>query len=135
MEAQSALTIKLPDTDAEIEPVPTSGGGRKAEPELDRLSKILRMFNDQFGNIRWTDEDRVRRLITQEIPDRVAADTAFQNAKKYSDRQNVRIEHDKALARVMTAVLKDDSELFKQFSDNESFRKWLTDTVFALTYQ
>ena len=50
------------------------------------------------------------------------------------DRQNARIEHDKALARVMTAVLKDDTELFKQFSDNESFRRWLTDTVFGLTY-
>jgi hypothetical protein len=33
----------------------------------------------------------------------------------------------------MTAVLKDDTELFKQFMDNESCRKWLTDTVFALT--
>ena len=135
VEAQSALTIKLPDTDAEIEPVPTSGGGHKAEPELDRLSNILKTFNDQFGNIRWSDEDRVRRLITQEIPGWVAADTAFQNAKKHSDRQNARIEHDKALVRVMTAVLKDDAELFKQFSDNDSFRKWLADTVFALTYQ
>ncbi len=38
------------------------------------------------------------------------------------------------LARVMTAVLKDDTELFKQFSDNEGFRRWLTDTVFALNY-
>ena len=34
----------------------------------------------------------------------------------------------------MTAVLKDDTELFKQFSDNEAFRRWLTDTVFDLTY-
>jgi type I restriction enzyme R subunit len=35
----------------------------------------------------------------------------------------------------MTAVLNDDTELFKQFSDNDSFRRWLTDTVFALTYK
>ena len=35
----------------------------------------------------------------------------------------------------MTAVLKDDTELFKQFSDNESFKKWLTDTVFTATYE
>jgi type I restriction enzyme R subunit len=40
-----------------------------------------------------------------------------------------------AMARVMTAVLNDDTELFKQFSDNASFRRWLTDTVFALTYK
>ena len=53
---------------------------------------------------------------------------------KNTDKQNARIEHDKALARVMTAVLKDDTELFKQFSDNESFKRWLSDTVFAVTY-
>ena len=35
--------------------------------------------------------------------------------------------------RVMNAVLKDDTALFKQFVDNESFRGWLTNTVFGLT--
>ena len=39
------------------------------------------------------------------------------------------------MARVMTAVLKDDVELFKQFSDNESFRRWMTDTIFSMTYE
>jgi type I restriction enzyme R subunit len=135
VEKKAAMKIQLPDADAEIEPVPTTGGGRKPEPELDRLSNILKTFNDQFGSIPWTDGDRVRKFITQDIPARVAADPAYQNAKKNSDRQNARIEHDKALARVMTAVLKDDTELFRQFSDNESFRRWLTDMVFGLTYE
>jgi type I site-specific restriction-modification system R (restriction) subunit len=126
---------ELDEEDAEIEPVPTSGGGLKAEPELDLLSNILKAFNDQFGNIPWADTDRVQRLITEDIPAQVAADTAYQNAKMYSDRENARIEHDKALARVMIGVLRDDTELYKQFSDNESFRRWLMDTVFALTYQ
>jgi type I restriction enzyme R subunit len=135
VEKQAAVKILLPDADAEIEPVPTTGGGRKPEPELDRLSNILKTFNDLFGNIPWTDADRVHKLITEDIPSRVAADTAYQNAKKHSDKQNARIEHDKALARVMTAVLKDDTELFKQFMDNESFKRWLTDTVFGLTYE
>ncbi|MHB8788317.1 MAG: type I restriction endonuclease subunit R [Desulfobulbaceae bacterium] len=135
VEKQAAVKIQLPDADAEIEPVPTTGGGRKPEPELDRLSNILKTFNDQFGNIPWTDTDRVHTLITKDIPGRVSADTAYQNAKKNSDRQNARIEHDKALARVMTAVLKDDTELFKQFMDNESFRRWMTDTIFGLTYE
>ena len=115
--------------------MPTTGGGRKPEPELDRLSNILKAFNDQFGNIAWTDADRVRRLITEEIPAKVAADTAYQNAMKNTDKQNARIEHDKALERVMTAVLKDDTELFKQFSDNESFSRWLSDTIFTETYE
>ena len=134
VEKKAAMRIQLPDEDAEIGPVPASGGGFKAEPELDRLSNIIKTFNDQFGNISWTDQDRVHKLVTEEIPNRVAADTAYQNAKKNSDRQNARIEHDKALARVMTALLKDDTQLFKQFMDNEGFRRWLTDTVFNLTY-
>ena len=86
------------------------------EPELDRLSKNVKTFNDQFGNIQWSDADRVHKLITEDIPNRVAADTAYQNARRNSDKQNARVEHDKALARVMTAVLKDDTELFRQFS-------------------
>jgi type I restriction enzyme R subunit len=134
VEKQAAVKIQLPNEDAEIGPVPTEGGGRKPEPELDRLSNILKTFNDHFGNIPWTDADRVHKLITEDIPQRVAADTAYQNARQNSDKQNARIEHDKALQRVMTAVLKDDTELFKQFMDNESFRRWLTDTVFGLTY-
>ena len=128
------MKIQLPDENAEIEPAPTSGGGHRPEPELDRLSNILRAFNDQFGNIPWSDADRVYRLTTEDIPNRVAADQAYQNAKQNSDKQNARIEHDKALGRVMTAVIKDDTELFKLFVDDESFRRWLTDTVFALTY-
>jgi type I restriction enzyme R subunit len=134
VEKKAARTIQLPDEDAEIGPVPTSGGGRKPEPELERLSNILEEFNDLFGNISWIDADRIHRQITEEIPSSVAADTAYQNAKKNSDKQNARIEHDKALVRVMTAVLKDDTQLFKEFSDNESFRRWLTEKVFELTY-
>jgi type I restriction enzyme R subunit len=133
VEKQAAIRIQLPDEDAEIKPVPAGDGGTRSEPELDRLSNILKVFNDQFGNIEWTDEDRVNRLITEDIPRRVLADPAYQNARLNSDKQNARIEHDKALTRVMTDVLKDDMELFKQFMDNESFRHWMADTVFGLT--
>jgi type I restriction enzyme R subunit len=33
------------------------------------------------------------------------------------------------------AMFKDDAQLFKQFQDNESFRHWLTDTIFGMTYE
>ncbi len=135
VEKQEAAKIQLRDADAEIEPVPTTGGGRKPEPELDRLSSILKAFNDHFGNIPWTDKDRIHRLITEEIPAGVLADTAYRNAREHSDKQNARIEHDRALLRVVTGLLKDDTELFKQFSDNEGFRRWVADTVFRLTYE
>jgi type I restriction enzyme, R subunit len=124
----------LADQDAEIDPIPTDGGGHKAEPELDLLSNIIRSFNDLFGNITWQDTDRIRKLIATDIPNKVAADIAYQNAKKNSDKQNARIEHDKALAGVIVGLMKDDTELFKQFSDNPEFKRWLTDTIFSATY-
>lgn len=133
VEVRSALQLALPDEDAELDPVPTSGGG-KPEPEMDRLSNIIKQFNNQFGNIDWKDADKIRKVITEEIPAKVAADKAYQNARKNSDRQNARIEHDKALQRVITELLADHTELFKQFSDNPSFRKWLGDEIFAITY-
>jgi type I restriction enzyme R subunit len=135
VEKQAAVKIQLPDADAEIDPAPAAWGGHRPEPELDRLSNIVKAFNDQFGSIPWSDADRVHRLITEDIPSRVAADRAYQHARLNSDKQNARIEHDKALGRAMTSVLNDDTELFKQFMDNEGFRRWLTDTVFGLTYE
>jgi type I restriction enzyme R subunit len=134
VERGAAQTIRLPDADAEIEPVPAGGGGGKAAAQLDRLSNIVKTFNDLFGNVTWQDNDRVRKLITEHIPQKVAADAAYQNAKKNSDKQNARIEHDKALAKVIVGVMKDDTELFKQYSDNPDFKRWLTDTVFGMTY-
>ncbi|HRA66313.1 MAG TPA: type I restriction endonuclease subunit R [Caldilinea sp.] len=133
VEKQSALRIILDDSDAEIDPAPTASGGYKPEPELDLLSNIVRAFNAQFS-ASFSDADRVSRRILEDIAPKVAADSAFQNAAKHSDRQNARIEHDKALGRVMLGLLKDDTELFKQFSDNLSFKRWLTDMVFELIY-
>jgi len=129
------MTIAVAEDAAVVGGELASGVGRMREPELDLLSNIVKTFNEQWGNIQWTDADRVQRLISEDIPARVAADGAYRNAMKNNDKQNARIEHDKALARVMTAVLKDDTELFKQFSDNESFKKWLSDSIFAVTYE
>ena len=134
VEKRAMQQILLPDEDAEIDPVPTAGGGHQPELELDRLSNILRDFNEHFGDIQWEDRDRVEQLIIETIPARVAADTAFQNARQNSDRQNARIEHDTALVRVMTAMMKDDTQLFKQFMDNPGFKRWMTDKVFDLAY-
>jgi type I restriction enzyme R subunit len=134
VEKQAVQRIQLTDQDAEIAPVPTDGGGHNPDPELDRLSNIIRGFNDLFGNITWEDGDRIRHLITAEIPTKVAANEAYQNAKKNSDKQNARIEHDKALGSVIVGLMRDDTELFKQFSDNPEFKRWLADTIFSATY-
>ena len=44
------------------------------------------------------------------------------------------MESDRALDAVFLAIMSDNMELFKHFNDNPSFKKWLSDLVFDLTY-
>ncbi len=114
--------------DGELDPVPWHGGGRKPEPELDRLSNIVQQFNDMFGNIAWGGADRVTKFIIEDLPKKVSENIAYQNAMENPDRQNAQIEHDKAL-------LAGVKELFKQYVDIESYRRWVQEWNLAATYE
>lgn len=131
VEKKATMKISLADQDAEIEPVPTDIEGRKSEPELDRLSNILKTFNEHFGTL-FTDADRVVKRIREDIAPKVAADTAYQNAKENTPH-TARMAHDQALGKVMQLLLKDDTHIYKQFVENESFRRFVGDMVYTLT--
>lgn len=131
VEKKAVQKIVLVDTDAEIEPVPTDGSGHKAEPEMDRLSSILKTFNEQFGTL-FTDTDRVAKRIREDIAPQVAADAAYQNAKENTPH-TARMAHDQALGRVMQHLLTDDTQVYKQFVENESFKRFVGDMVYAPT--
>lgn len=64
----------------------------------------------------------------------VSRDERYQNAMRNSDEQSARLESERALQQVIFAIMADNMELFKQFQDNPSFKKWLSDLVFNLTY-
>lgn len=131
-EAREAVAIRLEDEDAEIAPVPTGKVGHIVEPEMDPLSHIISEFNGMFGNIQWNDADNVQRQLLQ-IPAMVSRDEKYRNAMKNSDEQEARTESERALQQVIFSIMADNMELFKQFQDNPSFKKWLTDMVFNLT--
>jgi type I restriction enzyme R subunit len=131
VEKKAMLKLVLEDKDAEIAPVPTSAGGRKVQPELDRLSSILTAFNEQFGTL-FDDGDRIVRRIREDIAPKVAADAAFANAKANTPH-TARMAHDQALGKVMQLLLRDDTQVYKQFMENESFRRFVGDMVYAIT--
>jgi type I restriction enzyme R subunit len=131
VEKKAAMKIALADKDTEIEPVPTDVHGHKPEPELDRLSNILKAFNEQFSTL-FTDGDRVVKRIRDDIAPKVAADSAYQNAKENTPH-TARMAHDQALSKVMQHLLKDDTQVYKQFVENESFRRFVGDMVYQLT--
>lgn len=131
VEKRTAMAVPLPDEDAEIGPIPVGGGGRKPEAELDRLSNILKTFNEQFGT-QFADTDRIIRKIVDDIAPKVGADTAYLNARNNTP-DAAKIELDAALMRVINPLLRDDTEFYKQFVQNESFRRFVTETVQRIT--
>ena len=62
------------------------------------------------------------------------SEIAENNSFCITDKQNARMESERALQSVIFSIMADNMELFKQFNDNPSFKKWLSDLVFNLTY-
>jgi type I restriction enzyme R subunit len=133
VEKKAAMKIALADTDAEIEPVPTEAGGRKSEPELDRVSNILKTFNEHFGTT-CADSNRIFKHIRDDIAPKVAADAAFQDAKANTP-PTARLAHDQALGKAAQGSVKDFTQFYKQFVENESFKRFIGDMVYAMTSQ
>jgi type I restriction enzyme R subunit len=80
-EKQATMRIALDDSDAEIGPVPVSGGGhrpraraRAAVEYPQGVQRPLRQLSP------WRDIDHIGKVITEDIPKRVAQDTAYKNA-------------------------------------------------------
>jgi type I restriction enzyme R subunit len=120
IDKQNQRPLPLPDDDATLDPAPISGGGFKPEPELDPLSVIVTNFNEQYGTS-FNDEDRIRRLIRDEIAPHVAQDQRYRNAKANTPN-TAEIELDAALNRVVDPLFLDQTEFYKQFKDNSLFR-------------
>ncbi len=101
--------------------MPVEGGGHKSQPELDRLSNILKSFHEQFGTL-ITDSDRIVKLIKADIAPKLATVEPYQNAKKNTPA-TADIELEAALMRIIGPLLKNNTEFYKQYVQNESFRR------------
>ena len=131
-EKQATISIALVDEDAEIDPIQAQRGGGAQDAQLEFLSIILDDFNKTWGNS-FTNPDHVSEII-KAMPDRVNEDEAYQNAKMYSDKQNARMEHDSALRKQIIASLKDSTELYKKYTEDQAFQADLNELIFKLTY-
>jgi type I restriction enzyme R subunit len=128
VEKQERMNLMLTDSDAEIDPLPVGGGGGHGpEPELARLSEILNTFNEQFGTL-FTDADRIFRRIKEDVFPAVSQDPAYQNAVANTP-EKARLELTAAVKKAMGPMLKDDTEFYKQFFENESFKQFVVTFV------
>lgn len=134
IEARATVQIALADEDGAIEPVPVGSSGMTPEEMKERLSSILEEFNQTYGNIAWSDPDRIRQILTDELPSRVLQNEKVRYAINQGDRQNLMAELGPALQSLILGGYRDQNELLKQFMDNENFRRLVTDRIFEATF-
>ena len=91
------------------------------------------MANRRRSSPKVNNPDQVSMVIKVML-DRVNEDDAYQNAKMHSDRQTAQVEHDAALKRQTTAALRDNTELYRKYTEGPNFQYWLNETIFVGTY-
>ena len=66
------------------------------------------------------------------VAPKVAANAAYQNAKENTPH-TARMAHDQALGKAMQILLKEDTQIYKLFVENDSFGRTVGDMVYAMT--
>lgn len=131
---QEEQKIQLENADAEIDPVPVSGGKRPATPDMQPLSAILDEFNRIFGGIQWEHPEQARRQL-EELPKRLYADTAFVNAARNSNRETAQVQCNDSLLAIITQLLSENTEFCRNYFDNPVFMNFINQRVFDHAYR
>ena len=129
IEKRATIGILLGDEEGAVDPVPVGDAGAPPEALRERLSAILDEFNENYGNIDWSDPDRIRAILVDEIPGRLLLDEKVRNAINQGDPQNLAVELAPALQRIILGDYRDQGELFREYMNNPDFKRLLTDRM------
>ena len=133
LEKRNTTRLLLVDDDGLIDPIPIgSAGGGKPEPEMDRLSNIIKAFNAEFGaDLPEGAGPRLLQRLQDNVAPRVATDQRYVNAAANTPH-NARSEHDAALGRAMETFLQEDITVYKMYVENQVFKSFVDNFVYRL---
>ena len=114
----------------EIKPLPTDMRGGTFNPEIDKLSSILKTFNDRYGT-EFEDADKVRQMAENIAVD-VAKNEELKSALNFSDEQNARITSDKIVGEELLKHITTNFDLYKLYSDNKEFKADFSAMMFGM---
>ncbi len=133
---QGTERITLVDDIGVVNPIPVDVRGGKPEPDLDTLENILNVFNQRFGDIDWTDKDKVNKILTEQIPADMKADAKIMKGISNSpDKQNAKISSDKKLSDLMQKYLHTQTEIYKKYSSDKDFERKYKEFIFDTLWQ
>jgi type I restriction enzyme R subunit len=129
LQLESVTAIALAQGD-ELQPITNDVSAGRGEPEIDRLSNILRTFNDRYGT-HFEDADKVRQMAENIAAD-VAKNEELMDSLKYSDEQNARITSDKVVGQELLKHITTNFDLYKLYSDNKEFKEDFSAMMFGV---
>jgi type I restriction enzyme R subunit len=134
--AQQTMSIALANENSTIAPIPVPTDVGIPLPDLESLSKILEEFNKVCGGlgIKWSNDKAAQKQLI-DLPGIVKESIAYQDAMENSDRENSRIESDKATRQAVQRNSTTGIEFYKAISDHPEFFKFVADYVFNTTYE
>jgi type I restriction enzyme R subunit len=121
--------------DEEIDPTPPSMKGKRGENDFDTLEAIIKEFNARFGIDNWSDDDKIKEFLFEQLPKDFIQDIDTVNAVKNSDKQNAKITSDKKVEDLMQDVIFTYTDLYKKFTDDPDFKRQYLDYVFDKIWQ
>lgn len=121
--------------DEEIDPTPPTMKGKKGENDFDTLEAIINEFNARFGIDNWSDDDKIKQFLFEQLPKDFIQDVDTVNAVKNSDKQNAKITSDKKVEDLMQDVIFTYTDLYKKFTDDPDFKRQYLDYVFDKIWQ
>ena len=102
---------------------------------LDSLENIIEAFNQRFGDIEWEDSDKVHKILSEDIPKELKANSDTMQTIQSSDPQNAKIASDRKLAEFMQELLFTHTEIYKKFTDDPDFKGRYEDFIFDILRQ
>lgn len=114
--------------DAELAPLgpDTAGGG---EVEMDSLSGIVKSLNEQFGDIEFSDGDKLKKTFA-ELTEEVKNDEEYIRATEGTDKQNSWITFQKVLQSKFHNKVTTDFDLYKKYNDDKAFHDFISEELF-----
>jgi type I restriction enzyme R subunit len=125
-------TIKLESGAVEIEPITPQMRGSSQEKEREFLDQIIKSFNDRWGNTQWGKNDKVKKMLFEDLPEELSKDENYINATKNTDFQNTKITFNKMMEERFQDLIFDFTDLYKDFADNEEFKKDVLGMMFEV---
>ena len=109
------LRIELKNENAVLDPVPIGGttDGKK-DPELERISEIVKEFNKRFG------AENIKKI--NEIAGKLAVTPEYKNAVKDNDKQTVDILSDRLITDAMNHISTDIPFVTAYYKNKDFFR-------------